>query len=161
MGALASLGGAVAYATAAGGRLTYLALGTGAAALVILTVGVVFRLAPAIPWAVMLVGAGYLATRAGSDVVDGWAAAVGAALLLAAELAAWSIDHDARFRSERGLVLRRVGMLGGLIVVALVADFLLLATAAVSTTAGLLLAAVGVAAAVAAVAIVLRLLRAS
>ena len=93
-------------------------------------------------------------------MVDGWAALVGVALLLAAELAFWSIEHDRRIRTERALVVRRVWTLVMLAAAALFVDFVLLAAAAVTASAGVLLAAVGVAAAVAAVAVVLRLARA-
>ena len=81
-------------------------------------------------------------------------------LLLAAELASWSIEHDARIRSEPSLIVRRDATLAGSTAVALLVNFVLLATAAVSASAGILLAAVGVAAAVTAVAVVLRLVRA-
>jgi hypothetical protein len=106
------------------------------------------------------VGGGYLLAREGNDIVDGWAAAIGVLLLLGAELASWSIEHDARIAAERSLVLRRVATLTALVAAALFVNFMLLATAGVSASAGVLLAAVGVAAAVAAVAVVLRLLRA-
>jgi hypothetical protein len=106
------------------------------------------------------VGGGYLLSRAGNSVVDGWAAALGVLLLLAAELASWSIEHDARIAAERSLVLRRIGTLSALVAAALLVNFMLLATAGISASSGVLLAAVGVAAAVAAVSVVLRLLRA-
>ena len=107
----------------------------------------------------LLVGGGYLLARVGDSVVDGWAAAIGVLLLLAAELASWSIEHDARIASEPSLVLRRGVTLALLIAAALLVNFMLLATAGVSASSGVLIAAVGVAAAVAAVAVVLRLLR--
>lgn len=111
----------------------------------LLAVGIALRWPATVPWAVLLTGAGYLAGREGRSLVDGWAAAVGVMLLVAAELATWSIEHDARIRSERALLV----------------NFLLLATAAVAASAGVVLAAIGVAAAVGAVAVVLRLVAAS
>ena len=54
-----------------------------------------------VPWAIFVTGAGYVGGRAGKNVVDGWAAAIGVLLLLAAELAIWSIEHDARIAEER------------------------------------------------------------
>lgn len=126
----------------------------------VLTFGIVFRWPNLIPWAVLATGAGYVSGREGRDLVDGWAAVVGVSLLLAAELASWSIEHDARVRTERDLVVRRVITLGLLILGALFLNFLLLATAALSGPAGILLAATGVGAAVLAVGIVLRLVRA-
>lgn len=151
------LGATVAYAVSTAGRLEPLALAGGIAGIAVLVVGLVLRWPTTIPWAVLLVGAGYLAGREGRSLVDGWAAAVGVLLLVTAELATWSIDHDARIRSERALLIRRGATLAGLACVALLVNFLLLATAAVAASAGVVLAAIGVAAAVAAVAVVLRL----
>jgi hypothetical protein len=160
LGALALLAGVDGYAVGAGGSLAGLAVATSVVSLVVLGVGIVLRWPPTIPWAVLAAGAGYLITREGHAAVDGWAALVGVALLLAAELAAWSIEHDRRIRAEPGLVLRRVGTLAVLGAAALFVNFVLLAAAAVTASAGVLLAAVGVAAAVTAVAVVLRLARA-
>jgi hypothetical protein len=143
-----------------GGRFTLLAIALATAALGLLVAGLLLRLPFAIPWSILLVAAAYLVGREGSSVVDGLAAIVGVLLLLSAELGFWSIEHDARIRTEPSLALRRVTIIGALVCGALLVDFILLGTAAVSASAGVLLAAVGVAAAVAAVAIVLRLVRA-
>ena len=132
----------------------------GAGGLALLVLGLVLRWPTTIPWSVLLVGGGYLLAREGNSVVDGWAAAIGVLLLLAAELASWSIEHDARIEAERSLVIRRIATLGALVAAALLVNFMLLATAGVSASSGVVLAAVGVAAAVTAVAVVLRLLRA-
>ncbi|HEY8724949.1 MAG TPA: hypothetical protein VIL92_13965 [Gaiellaceae bacterium] len=132
----------------------------GAVGLGLLVLGLVVRWPTTIPWSVLLVGGGYLLAREGNTIVDGWAAAIGVLLLLAAELASWSIDHDARIEAEPSLVLRRIATLSALIAAALLVNFMLLATAGISASSGVLLAAVGVAAAVTAVAVVLRLLRA-
>lgn len=107
----------------------------------------------------LLVGAGYVLARAHHSVVDGWAAIVGAGLLLAAELAFWSIESDRRIHEERPLVVWRSLTLTALVVTAALFGFLLVGAAAVSAAAGLLLTAVGVAAAVGSVAVVLRLVR--
>ena len=114
-----------------------------------------------IPWAVVITAAGYVVTREGKPVVDGWAAVIGVLLLVSAELSSWSIDHDSRVRSEPSLVVGRVVTLATLAAAALLVNFVLLAAAAVSSSAGVLIAAVGVAAAVTAVAVVLRLVRSS
>lgn len=108
----------------------------------------------------MSVASAYVAARAGEGAVDGWAAVVGVAILLAGELAYWSIEHDARIRAEPALTRRRSATLVSVCALALVADFLLLGTAGAAASSSLLLAAVGVAAAVGAIAVVLRLLRA-
>jgi hypothetical protein len=157
---VAALGASIAYIDAGGGRLATLGAVVGALGLGLLVVGLVLRWPTTIPWAVLLVGGGYVLSRAGNSVVDGWAAAIGVLLLLAAELASWSIDHDARIAAERSLILRRIATLSALVAGALLVNFLLLATAGISASSGVLIAAVGVAAAVAAVTVVLRLLRA-
>lgn len=113
-----------------------------------------------IPWSVLLTATAYMIGREGSPVVDGGAAIVGALLLLSAELASWSIDDDSRIQSERRLVAWRAGIIGVLVLSALLLNFLLLGAAAVSASTGLVVAAAGVVAAVSAVAIVLRLVRA-
>ena len=147
------------YAAATGGRLASVAAALGAGGVIALALAIVLRFPGVIPWSVLVVGAAYLAGREGKAVVDGWAAVVGVALLVAAELAAWSIEHDARIRTQRSLAARRALTLAALVAAALLVNFLLLGTAAVAAPAGVLLAAAGVAAAVAAVAVVLRLVR--
>jgi hypothetical protein len=149
----------VAYVEGGSGRLASLGAVVGALGLALLIVGLVLRWPTTIPWSVLLAGGGYLLAREGNPIVDGWAAAIGALLLLAAELASWSIEHDARIKAERSLVFRRIATLIALIVASLVVNVILLGTAGLSASAGVLVAAVGVAAAVTSVAVVLRLLR--
>lgn len=147
------------YTLSNGGTPARVGAGIAAVGVAALLVAVVFRFGVAVPWAVLLVGAGYLVEREQHGVADGWAAIVGAALLLAAELAFWSVDHDARIREDRALVARQAAILGALVAVAALIGFVLVGAAAISASASLLLTAVGVAAAVASVTVVLRLLR--
>jgi hypothetical protein len=161
IGALAALAAAGAYATLAAHTLGGVALAGCVAGLVLLAGGLVLRRPGVIPWAVVLTGAGYVATRHGTSLVDAWSSVVGVLLLVSAELASWSIEHDSRIRAEWDLVLRRAFTIAALAAAALLLDFLLLAAAAVSASAGLLVAAAGAAAAVSAVAVVLRLVRQS
>jgi hypothetical protein len=149
----------VIYSIASGGTYQIVAEVTGGFALVTLALAIVMRWPSLVAWTILAAGVGYLAGRHGNDVVDGWATVIGVLLLLAAELAFWSIDHNARIRSERSLSIRRIVTLAALCGAALFVNFLLLATAAVSASSGVILAAVGVAAAVAAVSMVLRLAR--
>jgi hypothetical protein len=158
--AVAALAVAIAYIAASGGRLANVGAVVGAVGLGLLLLGLVLRWPATIPWSILLVGGGYLLAREGNSVVDGWAAAIGVLLLLAAELASWSIEHNARIEAEGSLVGRRVVTLSALVAAALLVNFMLLATAGVTASSGVLLAAVGVAAAVAAVTVVLRLLHA-
>jgi hypothetical protein len=125
-----------------------------------MAIGIVMRWPSTIPWAVLATGGGYLTGREGRALVDGWAAVVGVLLLLSAELASWSIEHDARIQTERRLLARRVVTLGALVAVALLVNFILLGAAALAAPSGVLLAAAGVGAAVLAVGVALRLLRA-
>jgi hypothetical protein len=155
-----SLGASIAYVAGSDGRFATVGAVVGAFGLALLVGGLVLRWPLTVPWSILLVGGGYLLATEGNPVVDGWAAAIGVLLLLAAELAGWSIEHDARIQAEPALVRRRIVTLSALIAAALLVNFMLLATAGVSASSGVLIAAVGVAAAVAAVAVVLRLLRA-
>src|SRR5262249_56050611 len=68
-----------------------------------------------IPLAVPLPAAAYRVGREGSPVVDGGAAVVGVLLLVAAELASWSIGEDPRIRAEPSLVLRRALTIAALV----------------------------------------------
>ena len=154
------LGGTCVYAAATAGRFAPIAIVAGTLAVGLLALGIVLRWPGMIPWTIILAGAAYLTAREGKDLVDGWAAVEGVALLLAAELASWSIEHDARIRTEPALAIRRALTLTALCVGALLVNVMLLGTAGVAADAGVLVAAVGVAAAVTAVAVVLRLVRA-
>jgi hypothetical protein len=146
-------------AAAHGGDLTGLVAGIACLAVVVLLAGLVRRRAVAIPWSVLLAAAAYLVGREGSTVVDGGAAVVGVLLLLSAELASWSIEHDSRIEIERRLVARRAGVIVALVAGALLVNFLLLGAAALTASSGLVVAVAGTIAAVTAVAIVLRLVR--
>jgi hypothetical protein len=157
--AVATLGGVASYTATGGGTLASVGGTVAVAGALGLAAAVLARFAPLIPWAVGLAGVGYVIGRQHHSVVDGWAAAVGAALLLAAELGAWSIAHDSRIREERQVVVRQTVALALLVGTAALVSFILVGAAAVSASAGLALTAVGVAAAVAAVSVVLRLLR--
>jgi hypothetical protein len=126
---------------------------------VLLLLGLVLRRSAAIPWAILLTAAAYVTGREGSGAVDGGAAIVGALLLLSAELAAWSIEHDARIADEPALTAHRIFVTVALVASALLIGFVLLGAAAVTTSTGLVVAVAGVAAAVTSVAIVLRLVR--
>ena len=157
--ALGALGVTIAYSIDTGGRLAPAALGVGALSLAVLAIGIVFRWPATVPWAVIFAAGAYVVGREGRDIVDGWAAAIGVLLLLTAELATWSIEHDARIHTEGALTARRIATLTLLLGVALVMNFLLLGTAAITASASVVLAAAGLAAAVGALVVVLRLTR--
>lgn len=160
LGALIALLFAGIDAVVHGGNLRTPVAVIAAGATLLLLFGLVRRRPLAIPWSVLLTAVAYMIGREGSPAVDGGAAIVGALLLLSAELASWSIAHDARIQAEPRLVAWRASVIGVLVLGALLVNFLLLGAAAVSASTGLVVAASGVVAAVAAVAIVLRLVRA-
>jgi hypothetical protein len=159
-GAFAALAIAGLYAVAHASGRTEAVGPLAVAGCGVLLLGLALRRATAIPWAVLLTAAGYVTGREGSGGVDGGAAIVGALLLLAAELASWSVDDDRRIAMEPALTAHRVLVTAGVVASGLLIGFLLLGTAAVTTSTGLVVAVAGVAAAVTSVAIVLRLVRA-
>lgn len=130
------------------------------AALAFAAAALVLRWHVLIPWAVLAAGGGYLVGREGHTVVDGRSAGIGVLLLLGAELATWSIEHDGRIRAERAVVVRQAVTLACLAGAALLVDLALLGTASLPGGGGVAVAAAGVAAAVAAIAFVVRLVRA-
>jgi hypothetical protein len=158
-GALAALGGAGAVAIAGGGSLAGLAVAGTGGALLSLLLALVFRWSPLVPWSLLLAGGGFMATRGHGASVDAWAAVAGALLLVAAELATWSLQDDARVHAERGVVVRRAATVAALSAASLAVGLMLLATASVSSSTSLVVAAAGIAAAVTAVTVVLRLVR--
>jgi hypothetical protein len=154
-----TLTGVTAYAISGGDTVAFAGAAIAGVGAVALVAGIVLRLPFAIPWAMLLAGSGYVVARVHHSVADGWAAVVGAALLLAAELAAWSIASDAQIHEEKAVALRQSLTVAALVAGAALVSFLLVGAAAVSATAGLLLTGLGVAAAVGAVAVILRLVR--
>jgi hypothetical protein len=160
-GSFAALGGVALVAVAQAGRVSPVAGALCVAALIVEAIALVLRWPRLVPWAVLAASAAYVIGREGKSVVDPRATLIGAALLLSAELATWSTEHDARIKAERSLTVRRIATVTLLVAAAMLVDVLLLGTAGLSAESGVLLAAIGVAASVSAVALVLRLLRAT
>jgi hypothetical protein len=148
-----------AVAHTAGGRLAGLATGTEVAALAFALAALVLRWYALVPWAVLAGGAGYLIGREGHAVVDGNAAIIGVLLLLGAELASWSMEHDRRIQAERAVVVRRALTLAGLAVTALIVNLALLGTASLPGGSGVLITLVGIGAAILTLGVVVRLVR--
>jgi hypothetical protein len=135
----------------AGGRLPQVVAGVGAAGCALILVAFVARRPSLFPVGLAGVGGAYvvfLSLRSGS--VDGRAPLVAAALFVAAELGFWALERN-HARAERVVVFRRVaGLAAGALVTGLVGSLLLvLATGA---RAGVGFEAVGVGAAVLALA---------
>jgi hypothetical protein len=159
LASVAAASTAAGYAATIDGRYEALAQPVAVAGVAVLVLALARRWTGLVAWAIALVAAGYVIARASHDTVDGWAAVVGALLLAAAELAFWSIEADPRIHEERAVVVRRVTTLVALLAGSALLGMLVVSAAAVSGASNVLAAAVGVAAAVAAVALVLRLLR--
>jgi hypothetical protein len=108
-------------------------------------------------WALVLLGGAYgLALAVAGSGIDAGAPLVAAGLLLAAELAFWSLEARSR-PLDPGATARRLAALGLLALAALGIGSLVLLTGDVRPGGGLVLEAAGVVAAAAAVALVARL----
>lgn len=111
-------------------------------------------------WALALDGAAYAASvGANAGAVDGAAPLVAAGLLLAGELAAWSLDERGRIAAEPAVRRRRALAVTLLVVGGLAAAALAVSVAAAPAGRGLVWTAVGAAAAVSAVALVVAVAR--
>ena len=122
-----------------------------------LAVGLAFRFAPAVPTAVVVLGACYAAVL-GRDVerIDTRAPVVAAALFALAELAYWSTELRAAVADEPGTYLRRVALLAGWLLAVIAAGTIVLALVEAIEVGGIAVELVGAAAAVAALALVAR-----
>ncbi|MBA2462824.1 MAG: hypothetical protein H0V45_13850 [Actinobacteria bacterium] len=139
---------------AAEGSLRSWTIVLGAPAVVLLAAGLVLRRPSAIPAAIFLLGAAY-ATRllAEEETLHEGAPIVAAALFGLAELAYWSLELRDGVADEAGAHLRRIGLLAGLTLGVLALGVALLALVDVLQTEGIAVEALGVAAAVAALAL--------
>jgi hypothetical protein len=141
-------------------RLGPLVGAIGLVAVLFLVIALVGRKEGLLPWAFVLAGAEYavfLVIREGS--IDGWAPIYGAGLLLVAELAYWSIERRVPGSPGEGLTFRRATLVVAVCVGAGGVGGLILAIAELSVRGGLWLEALGVAAAVGALALLARLAR--
>jgi hypothetical protein len=115
--------------------------------------------APGVGWVLWALVLGYLLSLlAQPRQVDAGAPVAGAALFLMAELAYWSIELRPPARQARQLPARRLVTILGVVLAAEALSAVALLTAAPGADAGVVLDAAGVAAAVAAIALVLALL---
>jgi len=127
----------------------------GTFAVVVLASGLLLRIPAAVPTAVLVVGVEYAAVLAvQGDALDARAPVFAALLFAAAELGYWSLELRDAVADEAGAYLRRVGLLAGLTLGALALGQLLLGVVDISERGGIAVEAIGVVAAVAALAIV-------
>lgn len=133
-----------------GGGEVALAIGVRVAAVgcVLLVAAVVLEWSPLVPASLVLVGTGY-ATHLGLDrpALDVRAPALAALLLLAAELAYWSLEESGEAGSDPGEGWRRLAVVVGFGVGALVVSALLLALVDLVRAQGLAVDLLGAAAA--------------
>jgi hypothetical protein len=106
-------------------------------------------------WGVAALGAAYAgALAAGPPGLDPWAPAVAGGILLAAEAGAWAAELRAPIRLEQAVVRARAAFLAVVAAAAAAIGLVLIAPGAGPEPAGPLITAAGVAAAVAAVAVI-------
>jgi len=132
----------------------------GGAALVMLCIGLAARWSAALAAGIALLGAEQafrLAT--GPSSVDPWTPVYAAGLLLTAELAWWSIEQRVPAWSQPGVALRRLLVIVALCAAGAALAALIVVAAGSPLEGGVGLELVGVAAAVAAVAVVAALAR--
>lgn len=131
-----------------------------ATAAVLLATAIAGGWASLLPWPIVLLGAAYvlsLELRSDDGSIDAAAPLVGAGLLAVAELAYWSLELKGPGREEPRLLARRAAALVALALVSLLLGALVVTITAVPLGGGVLWDAIGVAAAAAALALILRL----
>jgi len=133
----------------------------GLIAVLFLVITLFGRYAGLLPWVVALAGAEYAAFLVIRErSIDSYAPIYGAGLLLVAELAYWSIERRVPGPPGQGLTFRRATLVFAACVAAGGIGGLILAVSEASVNGGLWLEALGVAAAVGALALLARLARA-
>ena len=146
-----------AYAPLRGDRFETALLVAGAAAVVLVLAALVLRSEPAATAAVVLLGCAYTGALFAGDVgVDLAAPAFGALLLLLHELVAWSLQERVRVAVEAAPHVVRAAGVAAVSVAGAALGVVALSTTALSVRGGLGWEVVGVAAAVAVVAVVVR-----
>jgi hypothetical protein len=151
----AGIGAAVAL-TAGHDRLAF--GGLALAALVLLALGIASPLPSLLPWPVAILAAAY-AWKLGNGGVDQWAPVYAGGLLAVAELAYWSIELRGRWQDAERLTERRAALIAALALASVAAGGLVLAATSVRIGSGIATDLLGVAAAVAALAVVATLAR--
>jgi hypothetical protein len=147
-----------AFASLAAGDLEAVAAALSAVAVASLAAGLWRRRSVVVPWALLaLGGAAALAFAADADPARSPLYAAG--LLAVGELAYWSLETRVSRPATPGIAPRRIAFLSGLVAGSIAVGAVLVSVARVEPGGGLILEAAGVAAAVAAAAIVFVLSR--
>ena len=124
-----------------------------AVALVLLAVALRDAVTAPVPFAVLVLGVVYAAPAGGRTIP---VPLYGAALLLVAELAAWSIDERVAEHAEAGLAARRLAAVLGVALLAAIAGTAVLAAARAGVERDAALTAAGAAALVAILGLLVR-----
>lgn len=147
--------GAWLAVAAEGGALTRASSAAAGAAVVLLAAGLALRIAGAIPIAVALLGAEYVALLGfEGGALDARAPLVAGALLATAELGYWSLELRGPVADEAGTYLRRIALLAALLLGAMGAGVVLLLVVEAVSVGGAAVDLLGALAAVAALALV-------
>jgi hypothetical protein len=150
---VAALGGTALYPLLATDRLPAVIAGVGALSLLFFAAALALRSPGLVAWAIALCGAEYAVFLGFRTTVDRWAPLVAAAVFFAAELAYRVTESSSDPAPERDVVVRSSLWLAGGVLAATALGSVLLAAAG-GANAGLGFEALGVAATVAALAVV-------
>jgi hypothetical protein len=132
----------------------------GLLAMLVLAVALVRAQSASVTVAIALLGGAYGGSLfLGTGSIDAWAPIEATALVLAAELAYWSLELRPWVQAEPGVLVRRAALVGATGAGTLAVGATLLAAASAPVGGGVAWEAVGVAAAAAALAVVVRLAR--
>jgi hypothetical protein len=141
-------------------HLRWLTLALGGLALAFLAAGLTTRSAAALGWGLAVLGGEYAVLFAAQGrALDEAAPVYAVGFVLVAELAFWSVERRVAAWSEPTLTERRLALLVGVCVGAAAVAALVLVLAAASGGGGIALEAVGVAAAIGALALLGALVR--
>ena len=153
-------GGLVAYVASRQPPIAPLLATIGGIGTLLLVSALVWRWEEVLPWALVVLAIAYaVAIAAHGAEIDEAAPLIGAGLLLASELATWSLDERWSIAAERAVVLSRataialLGLAGGTV------SAVVIAVAAAPVGGGLGWTVLGAAAAVLIVALTVRLAR--
>lgn len=147
-----------AFASLAAGDLEAVAAALSAVAVASLAAGLWRRRSVVVPWALLALG-GAAALAFAEDADPARSPLYAAALLAVGELAYWSLETRVSRPATPGIGPRRIAFLSGLVAGSIAVGAVLVSVARVEPGGGLILEAAGVAAAVAAAAIVFVLSR--
>jgi hypothetical protein len=153
--ALVAAAGVAGRAAALAGDQAAAVAAAGAAGCALLLAGGMAGRAQGAAWGIAALGAAYAgALAAGPPGLDPWAPAVAAGVVLAAEAGAWAAELREPARLDAAVVRARAVFLAGTAAAAAGIGLVLIAPGAGPELAGPLVTAAGVAAAVAAVAVI-------